>query len=70
MVNDTIRRSIEYAYNHKDEALSFCKKYAQDMDNNVMDSHIKLYVNEYSKDLSPAIMAVSTLIGADKSVFV
>ena len=35
-----------------------------------MDSHIKLYVNEYSKDLSPAVRAVSTLIGADKSMFV
>lgn len=70
MINDTIKRSIEYAYNHKDEALSFCKQYAQDMDNDVMGSHIKLYVNDYSKDLSPAINAVSKLIGADSSVFV
>ena len=70
VINDTIRKSIDYAYNNKDKALLFCKKYAQDMDNNVMDSHINLYVNEYSKDLSPAIDAVATLIGADSSIFV
>ena len=51
-------------------SLSFCKKYAQDMDDNVIDSHIALYVNEYSKDLSPTIKAISVLVDADKSVFV
>ena len=32
--------------------------------------HIALYVNEYSKDLSPTIKAISVLVDADKSVFV
>ena len=40
------------------------------MDDNVIDSHIALYVNEYSKDLSPTIKAISVLVDADKSVFV
>ncbi len=70
MINNTITKSIEYAYNNKEKALSFCKKYAQDMDDNVIDSHIALYVNEYSKDLSPTIKAISVLVDADKSVFV
>lgn len=70
IINDTIRKSIEYAYNNRKEALLFCKQYAQDMDYDVMNSHIELYVNQYSKDLSPAINAVSTLIDANESVFV
>ena len=70
MINNTITKSIEYAYNNKEKALSFCKKYAQDMDDNVIDSHIALYVHEYSKDLSPTIRAISVLVDADKSVFV
>ena len=50
-VDQAIRKSIEYAYQHEDEALDFCKTYAQDMRPEIMKSHIELYVNEYSLDL-------------------
>ena len=50
-VNDMIQRSIAYAYNNQDETLEYCKKYAQEMDYDVMLKHINLYVNDYSKSL-------------------
>lgn len=68
-INNAIRNSIEYAYNNREKALLYCKNYAQDMDNNVMNSHINLYVNEYSKDLTPAISAISALLNVDEDVF-
>lgn len=46
-----IAKSIEYAYKNESEALEFCKSYAQEMDFEVMKSHIDLYVNEYSLSL-------------------
>lgn len=70
IINNTIRKSIEFAYNNRKEALLFCKQYAQDMDSNVMDAHINLYVNEFSKDLSPATKTISTLICSDNNIFV
>lgn len=69
-VNNTIRKSIGYAYDNREKALLYCKKYAQDMDNSVMDSHINLYVNEYSKDLTPAVNAISALLNVDEDIFV
>lgn len=46
-----IRESLEYANEHPEEALAFCKEYAQDISNDVMNQHIKLYVNVFSKSL-------------------
>lgn len=68
-VNDAIKRSIDFAYDNLEISYSFAEKYAQDMDKDVMASHIKLYVNEYSKDMSPAIDAISELLNVDDSVF-
>lgn len=70
IINDTIKNSINFAYANKEKALQYCKKYAQDMDNAVMSSHIDLYVNKYSLDLTPAVDAISTLLNVDSSVFV
>jgi 1,4-dihydroxy-6-naphthoate synthase len=50
-VNRVIRKSIEYAFEHPDSALSFMKDNAQEMDEKVMQQHIDLYVNKYSIDL-------------------
>ncbi len=69
-INSAIKESIDYAYTNKDKALAFCKQYAQDMDNNVMSSHINLYVNEYSYNLSPAESAVAELLNIYDNIFV
>lgn len=50
-LQSAIQKSIEYAHSHEEEALEYCKSYAQDMRNDIMRSHIGLYVNDYSVDL-------------------
>jgi 1,4-dihydroxy-6-naphthoate synthase len=50
-VNQLIRKSVEFAFSHPEASRPFVRKYAQEMDPNVMQRHIQLYVNEYSIDL-------------------
>jgi 1,4-dihydroxy-6-naphthoate synthase len=46
-----LRRSIEHAMAHPEDSLGFTREHAQEMDPEVMRSHIALYVNDYSLDL-------------------
>ena len=48
-----LRRSVEYAFAHREETLPYVRAHAQDMDDAVMFKHIDLYVNGYSIDLGP-----------------
>ncbi len=50
-VNRIVRRSVEYAFAHRDASLPFVRQHAQEMSEQVMYRHIDLYVNEYSVDL-------------------
>ena len=50
-VNRLIRRSVEYAFAHRDASLPFVRAHAQEMSEEVMYRHIDLYVNEFSIDL-------------------
>ena len=50
-VNRVIRRSVEYAFAHRDASLPFVRRHAQEMSEEVMYRHIDLYVNEFSVDL-------------------
>jgi 1,4-dihydroxy-6-naphthoate synthase len=46
-----MRRSVEYAFAHRDASLPFVRAHAQEMSEDVMYRHIDLYVNEYSVSL-------------------
>jgi len=50
-VNRVLRRSVEFAFAHRDASLPFVREHAQEMSEAVMYQHIDLYVNEYSVDL-------------------
>ena len=50
-VNRVLRRSVEYAFAHREASLPFVREHAQEMSEDVMYQHIDLYVNEYSVDL-------------------
>ncbi len=50
-LTDLIQRSLAWAYDHYDAAFELCKQYAQDLSEGVIESHIRLYVNEYSREL-------------------
>jgi 1,4-dihydroxy-6-naphthoate synthase len=50
-VQRLIRKSLEFAFENPAESLGFVKQHAQDMDAEVMQKHINLYVNDYSLSL-------------------
>lgn len=52
-VDRVVRRSVEYAFAHRDASLPYVRAHAQEMSDEVMYRHIDLYVNEYSVDLGP-----------------
>ena len=47
-IQRVLRRSIEFAFSFPKESYYYVKQHAQEMDFDVINSHIKLYVNEYS----------------------
>jgi len=50
-VNRLVRRSVEFAFAHRDASLPYVRAHAQEMSEEVMYKHIDLYVNHYSVDL-------------------
>lgn len=49
-VEEMIRKSMSYAYGNREEVMNYIKKYARELDDSVIASHIDLYVNGYSYD--------------------
>ncbi len=47
-IQQAILESIKYTRNHPKEAWPYIKEHAQEMDDQVIQSHIDLYVNEYT----------------------
>ncbi|MDT8423191.1 MAG: 1,4-dihydroxy-6-naphthoate synthase [Desulfuromonadales bacterium] len=61
-VDRAIRTSIGYACAHPHAPRSYIKRHAQELSDAVIDSHIALYVNDFSFDLGGAgILAVTEL---------
>ncbi len=50
-IDRVLRRSIDFALKNPNAGLDFIRKYAQEMDEDIMYKHIKLYVNEFTKNL-------------------
>jgi 1,4-dihydroxy-6-naphthoate synthase len=50
-VDHALRASVEYAFAHPDASLPYVRQHAQEMDDTVMQRHIGLYVNEYTRQL-------------------
>jgi 1,4-dihydroxy-6-naphthoate synthase len=58
-----IRNSLQYALANVAEVMKYCRRYSQEMDEQVMKKHIQLYVNDFSLDLGEAgIGAVRRLL--------
>lgn len=49
-VENTIKKSLQYARDNESEAWPFIKEYAQTLSDNAIRQHIDLYVNDYSMD--------------------
>lgn len=68
MAEEAIRSSLEYARLHPQEPRSYIKEHAQELENEVIDAHINLYVNDFSLNLgTEGIMAVEALLSRAES---
>ena len=50
-IEQLIKKSIKYARNNPDAGYEYIKKNAQELDDDVIDQHIDLYVNEFTEEL-------------------
>lgn len=50
-ISDTIRNSIEYAHTHPGASRAYIRAHAQEMEPEVIQQHIDLYVNDFSTKL-------------------
>lgn len=61
-----LRESVEYAFTNRSVSREYIKSHAREMDDAMVDSHIGLFVNEYSVSLGAAgRRAVRELTGVD-----
>jgi 1,4-dihydroxy-6-naphthoate synthase len=52
-VNELLRASIEYALDHRDEALDYALRYGRDLDREQADAFVGMYVNDWTLDFGP-----------------
>ncbi len=50
-VEKSIGESVSYAFNKKGASSTYIKQHAQELDDDVIEQHIELYVNSFSKSL-------------------
>jgi 1,4-dihydroxy-6-naphthoate synthase len=63
LADRAIRSSLEYARRHPQEPRTYIREHAQELDDQVIDAHIDLYVNDFSIDLgAEGVTAVETLL--------
>lgn len=62
-VDGALRRSVEFAFAYPELSRPYIKAHAQELADEVIDSHIGLYVNPFSLDLGEdGLAAVTTLL--------
>lgn len=52
-VGSALRESIQYALDHRDEALAYAMQFARDLDSQSADKFVGMYVNERTLDYGP-----------------
>jgi 1,4-dihydroxy-6-naphthoate synthase len=52
-VSGALRDSIQYALDHRDEALAYAMQFARDVDPQLRDKFVGMYVNERTLDYGP-----------------
>lgn len=51
LVEEVLRESVAYAFAHPEVSREYIKSYAQELEDSVIDSHIALFVNDFSLSL-------------------
>jgi 1,4-dihydroxy-6-naphthoate synthase len=61
-IDAALRASVEYAFAHPEEPKAYIRKHSQELSETVIESHIGLYVNDFSRDLgSEGRLAIEVL---------
>ena len=50
-IKKLIRQSIDHAFSNPDMAYDYIRDYAQELNKNIIQQHIELYVNDFSKNI-------------------
>jgi len=50
-VSETIRQSVQFAFNNRQTVMPFVREHAREMEDRVMNAHINTYVNDFSVNL-------------------
>lgn len=61
-IDSLIKKSIEYANKNPKEAREYIKSNAQELEDDVIDQHIRLYVNDYTLEIGDGVAAVEKLL--------
>ena len=65
-IDSLIRESVIYGLSHLEEALPYIRRYSQELSEDVIIKHIRLYVNEFTVDMSQeGRKAIETLGGIE-----
>jgi 1,4-dihydroxy-6-naphthoate synthase len=56
-IDKTIRKSIDYSFTHPNECLPYIQSKSQELEPDIIRSHIDLYVNDFSRALGEEGMA-------------
>lgn len=62
-IGTLVRDSVEYAFAHREETKDYIKAHSREIKDEVVEEHIRLYVNDYSLDLgSDGVTAAEELL--------
>lgn len=61
-IDHILKESIEYAFQNRSRTREYIKSNAQELDDDVIDQHIQLYVNDYTLDIGDGINAVEKFL--------
>ena len=56
-IDQAIRASIDWAFAHPEQCLPYIREHAQELEERIVQDHIGLYVNDFSRELGPVGMA-------------
>lgn len=66
-IDGLVRKSVEYAFSHREETRGYIKAHSQEMGDDVIEQHIGLYVNQFSLDAGEeGVRAIEELISRAK----
>jgi 1,4-dihydroxy-6-naphthoate synthase len=62
VVDRMLKKSVEFAIANREMTRGYIKEHAQELDDEVIDQHIGLYVNDYTLDIGDGVAAVEELL--------